>query len=51
MIIHGLVDSHMPMRLTEIGLISISGVGHILLTISIILLGTNALRSKEIKAA
>ncbi len=27
MIIHGLVDPHLPMRLTEIGLISISGVG------------------------
>lgn len=51
MIIHGLVDSHMPLRLTEIGLISISGIGHILLTISIILLGTSALRSREVKEA
>ncbi len=51
MIIHGLVDSHMPMGLTEMGLTSISGVGHILLTISIILLGTSALRSKEVKEA
>lgn len=51
MIIHGLVDSHMPMELTEMGLTSISGVGHILLTISIILLGTSALRSKEVKEA
>ena len=51
MIIHGLVDSHMPMGLTELGLISISGIGHILLTISIILLGTSALRSREVKEA
>lgn len=51
MIIHGLVDPHLPMRLTEIGLISISGVGHILLTISIVLLSVNALRSREIKTA
>lgn len=51
MIIHGLVDSHMPLRLTEIGLVSISGIGHILLTISIILLGTSALRSREVKEA
>ena len=51
MIIHGLVDSHMPLRLTEMGLTSISGIGHILLTISIILLGISALRSREVKEA
>ena len=48
MFLHGLIDSYNISKLVRIAMISISGIGHILITLAVILISTKALRAKTI---
>lgn len=48
MFLHGLIDSYNISNLVRIAMISISGIGHILITLAVILVSIKALRSREI---
>lgn len=48
MFLHGLIDSYNISNLVRIAMISISGIGHILISLAVILVSIKALRSREI---
>lgn len=47
MFLHGLVDGYSPLNIVKIGMISVSGIGHILITLAVILISLKCLRTKE----
>ena len=47
MFLHGLVDGYSPLNIVKIGMISVSGIGHILITLAVILISLKCLRAKE----
>lgn len=47
MFLHGLVDGYSPLNIVKIGMISVSGLGHILITLAVILISLKCLRTKE----
>lgn len=47
MFLHGLVDGYSPLNIVKIGMISVSGIGHILITLAVILISFKCLRTKE----
>lgn len=47
MFLHGLVDGYSPLNIVKIGMISVSGIGHILITLAVILISFKCLRAKE----
>ncbi|MDY3903281.1 DUF2871 family protein [Peptoniphilus sp.] len=51
MFLHGLVDSYPILNSVKIAMTSISGIGHILITLSIILISIMSLRSREVLKA
>lgn len=48
MFLHGLVDNFAPLNAVKMTMVGISGIGHILITVAVILVSVKALRSKEI---
>lgn len=51
MLLHGLVDGYSPLNLVRIGMISVSGIGHILITLAVILISAKCLRARELARA
>lgn len=48
MFLHGLVDNFAPLNAVKMTMVGISGIGHILITLAVILVSIKALRAKEI---
>lgn len=48
MFLHGLVDNFAPLNAIKITMVGISGIGHILITLAVILVSVKALRAKEV---
>lgn len=48
MFLHGLVDNFAPLNAVKMAMVGISGIGHILITLAIILVSIKALRAKEV---
>ena len=48
MFLHGLVDGYSPLNPVRIGMISVSGIGHILITLAVILISVKCLRAREL---
>ena len=51
MFLHGLVDGYSPLNPVRIGMISVSGIGHILITLAVILISIKCLRTRELARA
>lgn len=51
MFLHGLVDGYSPLSPVRIGMISVSGIGHILITLAVILISLKCLRTRELARA
>lgn len=51
MFLHGLVDGYSPLNPVRIGMISVSGIGHILITLAVILISTRCLRARDLARA
>lgn len=47
MFLHGMIDGYTPGEVTRIGMVAISGVGHILLTVSLIWAAKSGLKTME----
>lgn len=48
MFLHGLVDNFAPLNAVKMTMVGISGIGHILITLAVILVSIKALRAKEV---
>lgn len=48
MFLHGLVDGYSPLNPVKIGMISVSGIGHILITLAVILISVKCLRARDL---
>ena len=48
MFLHGLVDNFAPLNAVKMTMVGISGIGHILITLAVILVSVKALRAKEV---
>ena len=51
MFLHGLVDGYSPLGPVRIGMISVSGIGHILITLAVILISVKCLRARDLARA
>ena len=51
MFLHGLVDGYSPLNPVRIGMISVSGIGHILITLAVILISVKCLRARDLARA
>ena len=51
MFLHGLVDGYSPLNPVRIGMISVSGIGHILITLAVILISVKCLRAGDLARA
>ena len=51
MFLHGLVDGYSPINPVRIGMISVSGIGHILITLAVILISVKCLRARDLARA